>query len=877
MPSPTVKRRKLLSKPPVLPSLDYQFALDRTFGPHPTTATDCLIPARRGPAARFNRNSGATQVNAQGLIEWAPENLFIFSEQLNNNTTLTGLRAFGSGSVVDATVAPNGTMTAELIVEDLNFTNHQIVRGTTINTLVGGIYTASIYLKKKENSFALVGLTNGVAATFVSVNLTSGVVVGNIGSPANPLSFSSVDAGNGWWRVSLSVQATINAALVMDVRMSKDGLWANRSYQGDNTSGLYIWGAQLERSSTARTYIPTTSQPIYGPRFDYDPVTLEPRVLLLEESSVNLLQRSGQIGTSPWTADTSGGAATYTNTTAPDGTNTASVITGNTIGQAYTNTAGITYTISFFIKKGSAAVTRITFYDGSVYSLSNFRWSTLLLENNGGTLVYTYKVVPWNNGWYRLEITYTASVTSSLANIRIGVLTTEPTNTAIAWGAQLEAKAYATSYIPNVDASGGSTRSLEILQTDAAETYLRNSEATIVADFHKLPFATYTGLAAVHPTNVRSAGGIALEPNRFYTYNSTPAYSNFTIADGANHKIAGAYKAGDQVVCVNGAITSPISPNIYTAAQYGAVAIGRNGTIGGPQGSNAYWKSFRYYKKRLPNSKLQIISRILPSEYGMTDVDALDYVRAVDAARGFSMTLAQRNLLDVFYAAEKVSGRYFATHKRIYVPGWGSAAANSIDLITRSSGTFAGTVTHGPGYVQGDGSTGYFDTNATTTTTGWPAGSASIGVLVTQSDTRNNGYFGGYNSGASPRTILAQSGATTMFWQHPSVANAATSTILAPTGIILGNTNSTTYREIRVRKQSGSSVAASNSTLDITEPQAGQKLFFMCRNAVGNPANYTDARFGAFTLGLGFSSTDADAFSLNLKTLWEGLFGLTLP
>jgi hypothetical protein len=51
----------------------------------------------------------------------------------------------------------------------------------------------------------------------------------------------------------------------------------------DGTSGIYLWGAQLEQSTTVGEYIPTTSTINSAPRFDHDPTTGESLGLLVEE------------------------------------------------------------------------------------------------------------------------------------------------------------------------------------------------------------------------------------------------------------------------------------------------------------------------------------------------------------------------------------------------------------------------------------------------------------------------------------------------------------------------------------------------------------------------------------------------------------------
>jgi len=91
---------------------------------------------------------------------------------------------------------------------------------------------------------------------------------------------------------------------------------------------------------------------------------------------------------------------------------------------------------------------------------------------------------------------------------------------------------------------------------------------------------------------------------------------------------------------------------------------------------------------------------------GGLDPSAKGYIDAVTAA-GATVTSAQRGYINNFYKSAKAD--YYTSLKRLYLPIWGVAAANAIDMIGLTSGTFVGGVTHASGYITGNGTTGYFN------------------------------------------------------------------------------------------------------------------------------------------------------------------------
>jgi hypothetical protein len=258
------------------------------------------------------------------------------------------------------------------------------------------------------------------------------------------------------------------------------------------------------------------------------------------------------------------------------------------------------------------------------------------------------------------------------------------------------------------------------------------------------------------------------------------------------------------------------------------------------------------------------------------DPDAAAYIAAVETALGSSITETQKTAIDVFSKAEKLASRWTSI-KRLYLPIWGNAAANAVCLKSLASGTFVGGVTHGAGYVQGDGSTGYFDFGVSASTLGLTTSGGSVFALVQQSDSRTDRrHFTGAWDASNRRVAVYQLDSATIIGLINSSSVSVINGSSGRNGIFLAVVNTTTSRYLKRRTSAGVAYTTTQSVLNGVSASTINQ-YALGANITGSLTDPTNARMGSYGLCLGLDSADGDAFTLNLKTLWETCTGLTLP
>jgi hypothetical protein len=247
-----------------------------------------------------------------------------------------------------------------------------------------------------------------------------------------------------------------------------------------------------------------------------------------------------------------------------------------------------------------------------------------------------------------------------------------------------------------------------------------------------------------------------------------------------------------------------------------------------------------------------------------------------------SLTVAKINAIDTFIRGEKTAGRWDGI-KRLYFPVWGLEAANAICMKSLTSCTFVGGMTPGAGYIQGDGVTGYANTNTTPSSIGLTKDSYYAGYLCIERQQDGHFDFGVGGGGVSGdfhtvnqfsynedteetrffRTIMRVAG---KFLEHS-----------VPISTLYSVSGTTSSGFIKDRTSSGVTTRATSnatSTLDLADVNL---CLTTTNSAFGISPLKNNSKYGAFFFGTALSDAQDTAYTLALKNLWETVTGLTLP
>lgn len=221
------------------------------------------------------------------------------------------------------------------------------------------------------------------------------------------------------------------------------------------------------------------------PRLTYDPVTLQPLGLLVEEQRTNLLLRSEEFNDAYWAK--SGIAITADAALSPSGLASADkLVEDSSVGihaafRAYGAAVVGSYTYSVYVKAAGRDTCFIRFGMDSSGFGAKFNLLTGAISEIDASIVAAIEDV--GGGWFRCSISRSATTTASLtvySYIRqVGAYTGDGVSGVYVWGAQLEAGSSATSYIPTTTTQV--TRAADVCSVNALSPWYNAIEGTLVA------------------------------------------------------------------------------------------------------------------------------------------------------------------------------------------------------------------------------------------------------------------------------------------------------------------------------------------------------------------------------------------------------------
>jgi hypothetical protein len=561
----------------------------------PSLLLDFANTKQLDPRITFTRASTATYYDGKTVAK-AEENLF-----LNSNGPLSLVL---NGATFDA-----GTQS--ITFSAATQSTYKVIGPQSIAS--GVVFTVSVFVSG-SGEIRLFGLSGGgsVLGAATTITLT-----------ATPTRYT-ITRTNNFTGVNSGLQ--INGA------------------SDNSTATVKIEKMQFEQRSTVTAYTPTTTQPITNyipvlltaaagvPRFEHNPVTGESLGLEIEEQRTNLLLQSEAFDTANWVVSASSLTVSANATLAPSGATTADKIIPAS-GVSVNGTS--TYFYQLVSKAASATTYTVTCY-AKADEYNRFR----VLVNDNATSV-NFTVVTWSlvdgsvieaatasgtftaasagtavdvgNGWYRCALTFTSSTETTL-RVRLHARNSvavdgDGVSGIYIWGAQLEAGAFVTSYIPTVASQVTRAADSASMTGTNFSSWYNQTEGTLYVESASFGINSVNQAAvpvSISDGTISNVIRLAHAANTRFNVNVN-GVSVVSLVNGYTNgqmiKQAAAYKTNNFGYSLDGAAAQTDTDGVLPAVNL----MGIGDWVSG-RSNNGPIARIAYYPKRLTNAELQAIT-----------------------------------------------------------------------------------------------------------------------------------------------------------------------------------------------------------------------------------------------------------------------------
>ena len=577
----------------------------------PDIITDSLI-------VHYDAATSTSVANVSRNLFTSPEEITSVHPWYTNGATIQN----------NVAIAPDGSMTADKVIGNFGVTSRKSVYQYASGLLAGERYTFSVYLKSAgyttasmwhdNNPYSQPGGYQGAGAL---LDLITGV-----SSDSTLTTMTSV--GNGWYRCQVTAVYPYSEAYTYSIALGAPNGGAGTP-NGDGVNGIFVWGAQLERTgqvvplpsfevnfnlgqtSSLITYTRSTVGTFYNssgliataainaPRYDYDPITLTNRGLLLESAATNWIPNSTQ-STNQFSDGVGGVTVNLATSNNPSSASAVSnsvrslavSSTANEIKymlRAETWTAGQANIFSAFFKQISANITYpalvIDFTSGpGIYARFDLSGNGAVLQGattgpSGTYLGAGIERLP--NGWYRCWVSgsFTSGSGAGRASITIRNNTTtsngyDPASTlaigdgVYVWGPMIEKNVIdrrkPSSYFETTGSTATRGADSAVVSGSNFSSWFNNTEGTVLIEYYRTNEPTFGGFT--WPMSI--SDGTINNQISFYNINGGTAVTNIFYQSGGTaqldylqvntnvgiNKLAQSYKTNQVAFAANGSL-----------------------------------------------------------------------------------------------------------------------------------------------------------------------------------------------------------------------------------------------------------------------------------------------------------------------------------